>query len=428
MSEKIDKVKKKKVRMFRFKGLIPFSILFGGIVIFDIFFLDSIVKNALIEFSEDTNKARVDIHYLDLKIMPMGIDVKGFQWTDSDNPLKNLFEFGELKISMLASQVFKKKFHIPEMSLTGLRFNTSREKSGELGRYGQTTDTPAKKESDEKSESKDLKTDFFSSIDKIDVKKIVDEKGLNFKEDADALQKNVDDKNTYWKGQSKAVSDTSQIKKDFETLKNINPSVYKDPKKIPQAKKEIQKIKNFKEKVANKKKEISDTRSKITSDVQGLKNEYSKIKMLKEQGLRDLLKSLKFSDENLKNISSLILGDSLTQKVYAYKGYYDRYSHYLPDFKGSDQEEIKEAKKGITVDFTGAGKMPVLFIKKINLSGEVNPEMPLSGKVMALSSDLSFKPMTFDFNGKSKDARFEMNGKFETEHAVLLFCILNKSG
>ncbi len=413
----------KKGGVFRLKAFIPFGIITAAVIIFYFIFLDSIVKEMLIDFAEEKNKAEVNIADLDLSLLNLGFTINGVQWTDRDHPLTNLFEIKRAACTIYAPHFINRKFHINELSVTGLEFKTPRSSDGTLTAYkapaAQVSGTASAAAASAKTpQKKKLSGGALANIKKINASAFVASNFADVSKDINSYKSNVSQKKKHWQKKVKSLSDFKSIKKDYNSIKKINPKKYnvKDIKKI---KNDIQKIKKLKSKISQKKKSLQTSRRQMNKDFNSLKQDLARIK---QKGKKDILAKLNLSDDNLKNISSLIFGNSFTAKLFQYKKYYDRYSDYLPDprsifKKDADKEKEPQAFTGTYIDFTGAEQMPFFIIKKISLDASRQAKASVTGSIKYLSSDFSFKPMEIDINGKNQkeNTSFSLKGYMAKE-------------
>ncbi len=129
--KKAKKPKKPKGRV-RIGPIIVVSALIAGIIVCERFFLDAIVKNAIISVIQSEYGAKCEIERVDLELWDGSFVVENFALADKASPMKNLFEFSRSSIDFDVTQVFLGKFVADELSLEGFMLGTERETSGEL--------------------------------------------------------------------------------------------------------------------------------------------------------------------------------------------------------------------------------------------------------------------------------------------------------
>lgn len=76
--------------------------------------------------------ARFDVHGVTFHLLPLSIRLEGVQVTNPQQPTRNLVEFAELATPLQLAAIRDRKLDIPELRIQGLRFNTTRARTGAI--------------------------------------------------------------------------------------------------------------------------------------------------------------------------------------------------------------------------------------------------------------------------------------------------------
>lgn len=116
-------------------------ILVGGVVAFNLLFLNSLLQNAGERALERVFGARAEIARLEARLLDGTIELAGLTVADRDQPMRNLFELGRTALSIRVPELLTGRVVIREIAAEGLAFGTPRKVSGALQREAATTET-----------------------------------------------------------------------------------------------------------------------------------------------------------------------------------------------------------------------------------------------------------------------------------------------
>jgi uncharacterized protein (TIGR03545 family) len=383
-------------KLFRIKGLILWLAVIALIAVFTVLFLDSILKRAFIASSEKINGAKVELQTLDTSIIESSLILKNMQWSDRENPMRNLFVFDTAKVEITASVLPQKKIMINNITLSGLMFGTDRKTSGALKRnnFDKTSETAQK---DEKADSKSKGKDLLSKFGDIDISGIVRADAIPAVQEAKRLQNLAGEKAEEWNSKIKESSDISELTKNYEAIQKIDIKSYDFPKDLLKAKKDAETIQAFHKQVKEQLNSLESLVEEFKNEQKQMQLEYAKLKSLSRKAPKDLLLSPDSSPIDAKALMEELVGKSITDKAAKAITLYKKYKHFIPKPQkdaSKPKTEKTDIEKGTTVYFNKAGAMPRLYVEQINLSGSANNGETLTGVINGASSDLSYKPVT----------------------------------
>jgi len=110
----------------RWKFFIPFVVVVGVVTLFNILFLDVIIKKVLISAGESVFGAKVEVRYLRTGFSDLSVTIKDLSIADKDDVWKNLFETEKIRFALKPLPLLSAKFNIDEVSIEGMRFGTQR--------------------------------------------------------------------------------------------------------------------------------------------------------------------------------------------------------------------------------------------------------------------------------------------------------------
>lgn len=123
---------KKNRGSLRSMRLIALALVTGGVIVFNIFFLDALLERAGERGLETVFAARSDIEALDFAPFAGSLTVERITVGDRRHPMRNLFELDELAASVNLVELLKGKVVIREAAVATIRTGTERETSATL--------------------------------------------------------------------------------------------------------------------------------------------------------------------------------------------------------------------------------------------------------------------------------------------------------
>ena len=125
--------------LFRWKAIVPLALFLGLVLVFWIFFVDVLVRRAIVWTGEEIVGARVDLRSARVHLFPAGLVLNGLAVADPDEPMKNLVEASDIVAVLEPAPLFRKKVIIDSLAVRGVRFGTPRTVSGALPDRSRTT-------------------------------------------------------------------------------------------------------------------------------------------------------------------------------------------------------------------------------------------------------------------------------------------------
>lgn len=91
-----------------------------------------VVKKAVVAGMQNVFNAKTDLNIVDFKIFDASLRLKGLAQASSSNPMKNIFEIGDIHLNFNLTEMLRGKAHIENITVADIAWNTDRKVSGEL--------------------------------------------------------------------------------------------------------------------------------------------------------------------------------------------------------------------------------------------------------------------------------------------------------
>jgi uncharacterized protein (TIGR03545 family) len=386
----------------RIKGVAAFIVITAAIILFGVFFADTLVKKAIETTGTLIVGARVELAEADLTLFPAGLALTGLAVTNPDAPMTNAVEVRQIALSVETAPLFFRKWIIPEMSATGIRFNTERSRSGAV--------TIKKKKAVEAPDDKEQsgKKLALPSLDMKDPKKILAQETLASVEEAEKIQDDIKKLKVQYKERIAALPDDDDFEGYEERIKKLKEGK-RDWKALLSKASDLKEITDD---VDDDLDAIKAVKKDMKKDIDGLKARIKALPKLAKTDYRRLKDKYDPSAMGLDNVTALLFGDAFKGKVETAIRWYKKIQPML-EKKDSDEAaaigekreketEVKRIRgKGINIAFTEKRPLPDFLITKGKLELEI-PAGTLSGTLENVTAQqpLVGRPMALTLSGK----------------------------
>ncbi|MFQ3675298.1 MAG: TIGR03545 family protein [Endomicrobiia bacterium] len=429
------------LRIIRWKAVLPLTIVIILIVIFFSIYFPVMLKNGIIFAGESIFGAKVEIKKLSLNYAKLGITISQLEVANKNKPMTNLFQIGEIKFSMKPLLLLEKKVLIEEMSVKNVQLNTPRKTDGTLP--PKKVKKIAKKEKKKKRDTyvdkliTSIKQKSQEEIDKIpvikDAKTIEKEiKNININ---DLLTKEKESLETPKLIQSlvtdseikfnKIKSDIDNLKIDdqistvkllVEEVKKIKIETIQD---IPPATQQVQELTKKSEGLVEVAKKVDLLQKEISTELAQKSDLVKQINSSIQTDYKNLLSKIKLPELPQGDIAKILFGSMWTNYVDKVLGYINLVRKYMPPKSDKKKLEIKRAK-GRDIYFHKENSYPTLWIKKVELSGQLPSQLSLAGEVYNISTNqnLTKKPISVEILASQGEQRYSLTSEFERRKDV----------
>jgi uncharacterized protein (TIGR03545 family) len=114
------------VKIFRWKAIGPLLLLFAVLVVLVLIFAEPVARDTTEEASTELLGTQVDVGKLDLHPRAALVDLSRLQIADPFALTRNLLEADQIRLKLNPAALAEKKLVVERLSLTGMRFGTTR--------------------------------------------------------------------------------------------------------------------------------------------------------------------------------------------------------------------------------------------------------------------------------------------------------------
>jgi uncharacterized protein (TIGR03545 family) len=401
-----------RIRMIRWKGLIAFAMIVGLIILFNLIFLDRIIKGIVEDQASLAVGARVDIGDLIFKIFGLSVEIRDLQVTNPEQPMKNAVQVGSMTFDLATAPLLKKKVVIEKMSLKDLSFGTPRKSSGALPRRLQMKLEDQKKAVEVERRIEDCVLPDFSKL--TDLKKRSVEEllaGVNLQSTAFIAdyQKKLTTAKETWEKRVVTLPTKETIEKDIKALQSLKDQCPKDVSQLPTY---LEKVNVLQEKLKETTKILTDAQQEFQTEMGNLKTSLKEVEKLKDQDLRAVMGKLGIHLPSAMDLICVLLGKDIAQKVSWAITWYRKLGTFMPPGKPKGEKEEPVARprlKGVDVRFPVTHGYPDFLLELAEFSilsgkekgSEVLSFDRLAGELRGLTTQPSLynKPTSFRLEG-----------------------------
>ncbi len=396
----------------RWKAFIPIAILIALIVVFNIFFLDNLIKRVIEKTGEKIFRAKFEIGHLDLSFKPLSMELKRIQAADASDEWRNLLEIDTAKMSIEPFPLLSKKVIINEMTCSGIQWGTERKTSGKL--------PPKKKKREEEmsaveklmDSTKEMVAEEFAALPvsnldalgkEIKVDDFIDLSELKSLEAIEEVKNDIEEKYKKWDERVKGLKikeEADRINRNIKKIEKVKINTVED---IPKVKETIDRLNEIKKSLDKIDKEVKDTQKSFKEDLNYVNKTINRINEIKDSDYKLIVGKLKLESLETGNISRIIFGPIWVGRVNKALYWVETARKYMPP-KGEEKKEKvkKERRKGRDIKFPLKVVLPKFLVKKVNVSGGKEEFLSFEGLVTDITSNQSLlgRPTNIDLSGK----------------------------
>lgn len=402
-------IKKNKGMVSRWKASILIFII-AAILIFNFFFKDKLITNAVESGLESIFKAEVEINKLKISLLKGTISYHSLAIADAGNTSRNLIETGFAQFKINIEELTKKRVRIEEMSLTEVKWDTPRASDGALAES-------TKQEKDEKSSAfvEVLDVLSFGSED-FDYKLLLEEQKDNLvsmnvinqgNDEIDAFRQRWED--VY----SEKEKEINELTGDIFSLKSLS---VQDIGSIEEGQSMVRQVKDLYPRVAETKVGLLALQDDFQEERNRLKNFEETVRTAIDKDIAYLNDLMDFSSGNMRSLASDAAEKYIRNR---WNTYYENGLKALEVYERFQNMEKKESKKGKgfqrdsgrTISFLSPDN-PGFLIEHILLSGGDSTSGTFTTEIRTVTNepDKLTEPLTFLADWESGGTTIKMDG------------------
>ena len=406
------------MKMIRWWGLTAFVIIVGLITVFNIVFLDHIIKRSLERQASLLVGARVDIGDLSSRIFGLSVKIRNLEVTNPEQPMRNTIEAGALSFDMAAGPLLKKKVVIEKMEIKDLAFNTARETSGALpGRFQKkqkiSKKTPGPSLSVRNRLEECVLPDFtaFSEIKKHSPEKLLKDVHLQSSDFIADYRNKVLTTRKLWEKRLRELPSKKSLENDLKSLQNLIDQRPDDITTLPAY---LKKIATAKQRINSAKNSLAAAQRDFQTDLGNLQTSLSRKKLEKLNALdiKAVMAKLDIKIPSSEDLVCVLAGKKIARKVNGAITWYRKINNLMPAGKAKGQQEKPRTMprmKGVDVRFPITGGYPDFLIEKAVFSARPDLQAEpgklilsrLSGNLKGLTTQPAIygRPTLFNLKG-----------------------------
>ncbi|MFA7074381.1 MAG: TIGR03545 family protein [Endomicrobiaceae bacterium] len=418
------------MKIIRWSFLVPTIVIIALLTLFNILFFDVVLKKSVISAGEMIFGAKVEIDSLTTSFTKVSLSIDGLRCADRNDYFKNLIDIDHITFDAKFTPILRKKFIIDEMTVSGLKWGTSRKISGKLSpkkekkfnkkqkkdsMFAKLFESAKNKANEEfnKLPAVDAFSDVESQIKDFDAAKLIDKSNLQSVKEINKLSEDIQNKYKNYQTDFDNLKIEEKIQKTKNLIDQVSKTKVSSFDDITKAAKNIEELKNNKKEFDKILKELNNAKKDIANSVDISKQ----IQNAVNKDVDSVSSKLSVSKLNSKNISSMIAGRQWINRVETVIYYMSLIKKYMPE---KDKEPVKERSKGRDVIFAQKA-YPSLLISKINISGTAASEdkqgkaIAFSGSINNISSspDMVSEPVTLNIVGNNGKQNLMIEGLFD---------------
>ncbi|MBE0493841.1 MAG: TIGR03545 family protein [Thiomicrospira sp.] len=397
----------------RWSGLIGVLIMVG--LVFGLGYLVSswALKSKIESVASNAWGAKVEIDDLSFSFDPIGIDLAGVQITDPEQPMQNLVELKQVRLSLNLYHLVVKRFVIEDITMAGLALNQPRQTSGVLPKPIKVASQPTEAETaDKKSAGFKLPAAAMP-----DAKEVIARERLDTVDQAKRIETLATSTENEWKNIEDSLPTAQSLARYEAELKAIFEGKVKDHNDLKQREQRLKTLqKTWQADQAAIQQAQKFIQSRHTEISQGL----GQLEKMPDQDLQRLLSSYSMDQSGLSNLTYLLFGESVQQKLQLALNWHRK---ALPLIKWIEEYRAKSAankalveqtKKpralGENVAFQEFDQQPKFMIKRLDFDGDIE-----WGAITAKLRDVNF-----DQTFSQKPIRFNLSASPTTQKSALV--------
>ena len=383
---------RQKARIFRPPGLAVFLAFCLLVGLAWYLYADGLVEQGIEATGASIVGARVDVGSADVRPTDGSVRLTGLAVTNPNAPMTNLFEAEEILVDLLLEPLLTKKVVVQNMVVTGVRFNTPREESGELenpdpqsGQLLREIDAWASQ-----IEVPPLNLEGLSTVVRTDA---ISPDSLRTVQQARALVQDADSMRGAWESRLQSLDPRPRID-SLQAVVTRLESFRLSPLNATQLPGLVRDGRAALDRLVRLRTEIEDLSQDVQGGVQSLRSGVAEIPTLRAADLAYARGLLNLPSLEGPDISPAIFGGTALTWLKPVLYWAQTAERYLPPgLNPRNRPGPQRARaEGTTVEFPGRATYPSFLLQQGQLGLEVGGEGPATGVYTAELRNLSSQP------------------------------------
>jgi len=401
-------IKKNRGMVSRWKAVL-LLILVGAALLFNLFFKNTLLKQAMETGLESIFQARSEIRRPSLSLFRGEFRYDALSVADKDSPSRNLLETGEAAFSISIPELTNRRVRIEEMSLTGVRWDTLRDEDGTL---------TAKDESEEAAGEK-KETLLALNPEDFDYMALLEEQKENLKS-LDLINRGNEEITAMTERWKKTYGEKEQeIKALSGEVLSLKSIPIQDIRSVEDGQARIDEIRNMSARITETKDSLLDLQKDFDADRQRLMQMQDLVRNAVEEDIAYLNGLIDFSPGNIRSLASGAAEKYIRAR---WNDYYEKGLKALEVYeslKNREQKEPEEEKgprrnRGRDILFPVPDN-PRFLIEQMTLSGGDGKTGEITAEVRGITDepDKLSGPLSFQAGWNSDDGMVNLDGEVD---------------
>ncbi len=416
-------IKKNKGTVTRWKAAILLTIA-AAVAVFTIFFKNMLLERGIETGLETLFEAYSDAREPKISLFRGSFTMDGLTVQNKDRPSRNLFEFGNTAFAVNMGQLSRNRYHIDEITLQGLKFNSSRD-SDELP---ESSVSESGESGDSLIDLEALGSDAAAEIESLIEEQIDNLQTLKYLENANEELSTMTDR---W--EELFDESAEKVKESAEQVKALTDQGTPSISSVQEAAEAAAEYKSAYDSLESTKSELEDLNSRFKEETQQFQSIKSEVSTLIDEDVEYLSSLIELPGiGDLKNIVSDKIKKILMEQFSDYYAMAEPFLPYLEKLRDRQATEEKKKKisrlQGSYIPLESA-TIPRFLISRINLDGGDGSSGTFEGLIEGISSepDKLDQPITLDANWIKDTSTVALDGFLDMREDAEEMFLLNFS-
>ncbi len=377
----------------RWQGLLAFVVVVGAIIALWLLFVDGMVSRLIEKTGTAIVGAEVDVK-AHVKLFPLGITLRDLEVTNPQAPDTNSLECGRIAFNLDTLNLFRRKVIINEMAMEGIRFDTKRKRPG----------TVRQKIEEKKTGGKSA---LALSMEKPDVKKILQTESLESVRLIESTQTDLKKKDTEWQKRIEELPNKAKI----DAYRDRIDKIKKTKQSVLGIAGQVGEVRNLKQDIEKDLERVKQAGTAFSSDLASAKTLVDRAEQSPLNDVRKLRDKYSISPAGLSNMTQVLFGERIASWARTGLLWYRRVQPIVERVQaaGPQKKDVAVVKplrgKGVDVRFKEYRPLPDFLIGRAAVSAETKAGM-LSGTIRNITPDQNVlgTPLTYALKGEKLSA------------------------
>jgi uncharacterized protein (TIGR03545 family) len=404
-------------------AVIPFIIVVGTIILFNLFLLDSTIKKAIEFAGEKVNGAEVNVGNVNTSFGDLKIKVTNIEFTNKDKPDLNKVQIGSMDFQLMWDALLRGKFVINMANVNNILINTKRSRPGFVTPVDENGDSESNKAAKEMlgKAKKEFEGNVFGDIagvlaggstgdvagnieGTLESKKRFDELGIELKEKEKLLAK-----------------DLSNLpkKKELEALQTRLKKIrWKDLGNLLKAPGVLKEADNLNKDIKKALKSYDTAGKNFNKSIKDIDSSYKEAEALIQKDIESVSKRMNLPKLDQKSIAKMLFGNEVLSKVSEAKKYQTLAQKYIPPRNAKVKKVKPKRGKGTNYSFGTPNSYPLFWLKLAKIDSK-NDQGRVEGKIENVTNDQKITGKLTTINVEAdfpKEDIRDISGKISIDH------------